>query len=73
VDGNQGEQHVVNDYFTGLTKNLVDENGKGYVNGELYKNPLSDPDVANAELYSTQGLQALFEADNMRTMAGNIF
>jgi hypothetical protein len=52
---------------------LVDENGKGYVNGELYKNPLSDPDVANAELYSTQGLQALFEADNMRTMAGNIF
>jgi hypothetical protein len=39
----------------------------------LYTSPIADPAVQNAELYSTQGLQALYEADNARTVIGNLF
>jgi hypothetical protein len=38
----------------------------------LYTKPIADRDVVNAELYSTQGLQALYDMDNARTIMGNI-
>jgi hypothetical protein len=78
LKGEEGKNHAINDYLTGLTKSLVDKSGNPYVfDGEskrpLYTNPIADPVVQNAELYSTQGLQALYEADNARTVIGNLF
>ena len=76
LDGEDGDNRAINDYFTGLTQSLVDKEGNGYVkrNGiSVYTNPIADPEVRNAELYSTQGLQALYDADNARTVAGNLF
>lgn len=78
LKGEEGVNHAINDYFTGLTKSLVDENGNPYVfdqSGEnsLYTNPLSNPAVHKAELYSTQGLNALYDADNARTVFSNLF
>lgn len=77
LDGEEGTNRAINDYFTGLTKRLVDENGEGYIKHQsgnyIYTNPIADKDVLNAELYSTQGLQALYDADNARTVVGNLF
>ena len=87
LKGEEGKNHAINDYLTGLTKSLVDENGKPYVFkgdrleydkdgntiNDLYTKPITDPTATNAELYSTQGLQALYDADNARTVMGNLF
>ena len=48
---------------------MYDKSGKN----PIYTNPIANQAVAKAELYSTQGLQALYDADNMRTVVGNIF
>lgn len=76
LEGEEGDNRAINDYFTGLTQRLVDEDGNGYVKRNetaIYTNPIADPEVRNAELYSTQGLRALYDADNARTVAGNLF
>ena len=78
LKGQEGINHAINDYFVGLTKSLVDEQGNPYVFKEdqktpIYTTPIADPAVERAELYSTQGLQALYEADNARTVVGNMF
>lgn len=78
LEGEEGDNRAINDYFTGLTKSLKDENGQAYVRDNgfgfgMYTNPIADPEVRNAELYSTQGLRALYDADNARTVMGNLF
>lgn len=78
LKGQEGINHAINDYLVGLTKSLTDESGNPYVfakDGQtpIYTAPIADPAVERAELYSTQGLQALYEADNARTVASNIF
>ena len=86
LKGEEGKNHAINDYLVGLTKRLVDENGKPYASngsprydeeGDIinakYANPITSKAVENAELYSTQGLQALYDADNARTVVGNLF
>lgn len=65
LEGEKGERRAVNDYFAHLTDEIPET--------QFYNKPITDPDVQDALLYSTQGLQALYEADNMRTIAGNIF
>jgi hypothetical protein len=44
----------------------------GNISNSLYTKPIADSVVRAAELYSTQGLQALYDADNARTVLGNI-
>lgn len=77
LDGEQGENNAIKDMFMGLTDRLVDQNNKPYIFAKdgtaLYENPIADPEFFKARLYSAQGLQALFDANNMRTMAGLFF
>jgi len=77
LEGEEGERSAIKDLMMGVLDHMVDENGKPYVkdkNGHaLYVNPITVPELFKARLYSTQGLQAQFDANNMRTMAGTFF
>ena len=64
LDGEKGETRAVNDYFSHLTDKIPAT--------ALYKHPITDPDVQDALMYSTMGLQALYEANNARTIASNV-
>lgn len=64
LDGEKGDTRAINDYFSHLTDRMP--------LSEVYKNPITDPDVEDALQYSTMGLNALYDADNMRTVMSNV-
>jgi hypothetical protein len=50
LDGEVGTNHAINDWFVGITKSLVDDNGQPYVfdknTGEpIYTKPIANPAV----------------------------
>ena len=64
LDGEKGNTRAINDYFSHLTDRIP--------LSEVYKNPITDPDVEDALQYSTMGLNALYDANNMRTVMSNV-
>lgn len=64
VYGDEGDKHVIQDYIAGLTNGTAKgKDGKDSFFGELL-----NPSFQKALIFSTAGLQAQFDADNMRTM-----
>lgn len=63
VYGAEGDKHVLQDYISGITSGAV----KGQ-DGKPMFGELAHPAFQKALLFSTAGLQAQFDADNMRTM-----
>jgi len=62
VDGDEGDKHVLQDYISGITSGeLKDEKGNKMFNEFMH------PAFQKALIYSTAGLQAQLDADNMRT------
>lgn len=63
IEGEEGDRRVLQDYISGITSGAVkDDNGK-QIFGEF-----AHPAFQRALILSTAGLQAQFDADNMRTM-----
>jgi hypothetical protein len=60
LEGEQGDRFAIKDYMMGLLDHMVDKDGNPYVktrDGQpLYVNPIADPELFKARLYSTQGL-----------------
>lgn len=63
VYGAEGDKHVLQDYISGITSGAV----KGQ-DGKPMFGELAHPAFQKALIFSTAGLQAQFDADNMRTM-----
>lgn len=63
VYGAEGDKNVLQDYISGITSGAV----KGQ-NGKPLFGELDHPAFQKALIFSTAGLQAQFDADNMRTM-----
>ena len=64
VYGDEGDKHVIQDYIAGFTGSTTKGKGDKTIKFEEFLHPA----FQKALVFSTAGLQAQFDADNMRTM-----
>ena len=60
LEGETGDRFALKDLMMGVLDHMVDKDGNAYVKDKygnpLYTNPIADPELFKARLYSTQGL-----------------